>query len=143
MKKVLALGLCVTVGFFAMINLQSATGEDGKDDKKGKRALSVHDMMEELVGPNCKAIGAALKGEPGDKDWTKLARRAAVLNECGHILLADGRCPDGVWAGASKDLQKGTASLIEKLKAKDLEGSREAFPAVTKACGTCHKKHKK
>jgi len=113
--------------------------------KKGKtRPLTTKQMMSGLVVTNCKALGAGLKKQPAnDKAWDALATHAALLNEAGHILMADGRCPDGDWAGATKTLKECRAVVLKKIEAKDLEGANSAFTAMTKSCAACHKAHKK
>ena len=113
--------------------------------KKGKtRPLLTKQLMGGLVQPNCKELGAGLKAAPADdKTWAALATKAALLNEAGYILMADGRCPDGVWAGAVKTLQECSAAVLKKIEAKDAEGDQGAFKAMTKACAACHKAHRK
>lgn len=113
--------------------------------KKGKtRPLLTKQLMGGLVQPNCKGLGAGLKEPPADdKAWEALATKAALLNEAGYILMADGRCPDGDWAGAAKTLQDCSAVVLTKIEAKDAGGAQEAFQAMTKACAACHKAHKK
>ena len=113
--------------------------------KKGKsRPLLTKQLMGGMVQPNCKGLGAGLKEVPSsDKAWEELATKAALLNESGHILMADGRCPDGVWAGAAKTLRECSAVVLEKIEEKDAEGAQGAFQALTKACAACHKAHKK
>ena len=112
---------------------------------KGKsRPLLTKQLMGGLVNPNCKSLGAGLKEAPADdKAWEALATNAALLNEAGHILMADGRCPDGDWAGAAKTLQDCSAVLVGKIEAKDAAGAQGAFKALTEACAACHKAHKK
>ena len=79
-----------------------------------------------------------------DKSWHKLAVNAAVLNESSYILMADVRCPDGVWAtAASETLRVGSTELLKAIESKDIEAAKSAFSQVTKSCGPCHKAHKK
>jgi len=113
--------------------------------KKGKsRPLLTKQLMGGLVQPNCKGLGAGLKEAPADDEaWEALATKAALLNEAGHILMADGRCPDADWAGAAKTLQECSDVVLKKIEAKDAEGAQGAFQAMTKACAACHKAHKK
>ncbi len=113
--------------------------------KQGKtRPLLTKQLMGGLVQPNCKALGAGLKKAPSDeKGWAALATNAALLNEASFILMADGRCPDGDWAGAATTLRECSAVVLEKIDAKDAAGAQEAFKAMTKACAACHKVHKK
>ena len=113
--------------------------------KKGKtRLLLTKQMMSGLVQPVCKGLGDGLKEAPtDDKGWAALATKAALLNEAGYILMADGRCPDGDWAGAVETLKECSQAVYEKIEAKDAAGAQAAFKALTKSCGACHKAHKK
>lgn len=113
--------------------------------KKGKeRPLLTKQLMKGLVGPHCGAIKKGLAAKPGDDEaWADLALHAALLNESSYILMADGRCPDGVWAeAASKTLREGSAAVLKGVEAKDAKATQEAFGAMTKSCGGCHKAHK-
>ncbi|MAG93914.1 MAG: hypothetical protein CMJ48_09215 [Planctomycetaceae bacterium] len=109
--------------------------------KKGKtRSATTKQLMKGLVGSNCGALAKALKAET--PDWEAIGLHAALLNESGHVLMADGRCPDGEWAGGAKTVQKCSVVVLAKVEAKDIEGARGAFKALTGGCGQCHKKHK-
>ncbi len=112
---------------------------------KGKtRAATTKRLMSGLVKPYCAGLGDALKAAPADdKAWEDLATKAALLNEAGYVLMDDGRCPDAVWAGATKTLKDGSAELLAKIEAKDYMAAQAAFQTVTKSCGECHKAHKK
>lgn len=111
---------------------------------KGKtRPAPTEYLMKGIMQPNCAALGAALKETPADDEaWEAAAINAAVLNEMGHLLMDDGRCPDGDWAGATKTLREQSQLALEMLEAKDAEGAGKAFQAMTKACAACHSKHK-
>lgn len=113
--------------------------------KKGKtRAALTKQIMSGLVRPNCAALGKVAKTAPADdKAWAALATNAALLNEASYILMADGRCPDGKWLGATKTLRLASAEALEKIEAKDAEGTAAAFKKVTQSCAACHKAHKK
>jgi hypothetical protein len=138
MKKFLLVGLSLlAVAMFSVATIAQV--------KKGKtRPLLTKQLMGGLVQPNCKGLGAGLKEAPADdKAWEALATKAALLNEAGHILMADGRCPDADWAGAAKTLRECSAVVLKKIDAKDAEGAQKAFQALTKSCAACHKAHKK
>ena len=113
--------------------------------QQGKtRLIKTKQLMKGLVAANCGAIGEGLKAGPADdKAWEDLATKAALLNEASYVLMDDGRCPDATWADADKALREGSATLVAKLEAKDAAGAQEAFKAMTQACATCHKAHKK
>ncbi|MGV3723110.1 MAG: hypothetical protein ACO1SX_19595 [Actinomycetota bacterium] len=114
--------------------------------KKGKtRPLTTKQMMAGLVKPQWATLSETLKGAgpADDKAWEAAVTQAALLNESGHMMMEDGRCPDAVWAAACKAMQEGGQTLMAKLEAKDLAGAREAATMVGGSCGTCHKAHKK
>jgi hypothetical protein len=130
------LALIVAV-WFSMIG-------DAQITKGKSRPASTKQLMAGLVKLHCAALGEALKETPADdKAWADLATKAALLNESGHILMDDGRCPDAVWAGACKTLREGSTELLAKLESKDHAGAQTAFQTVTKSCAECHKAHKK
>ena len=141
MKTLAMIGLpLATVMLLVIASTHPATGQI----KKGKtRPLTTSQMMAGLVRPNCASLGNALKEQPADeKAWAALATQAALLNEAGHMLMADGRCPDKTWAEAAKTLRECSSVILEKLDAQDLEGAGTAFQALTKSCASCHKAHR-
>jgi cytochrome c556 len=114
--------------------------------KVGKtRPLTTKHLMSGLVKPQWTLLGESLKdnGPADDKGWDAVATQAELLNESAHIMMADGRCPDAVWAGACKSLQDGTQALLAKVAGRDAAGAREALGQAGAACGACHKAHKK
>jgi hypothetical protein len=114
--------------------------------KKGKtRMASTKAIMSAGVLANCGACANALKdaGPADDKAWAKVAAQAEMLNELGYTLMADGRCPDDVWANAVKAMQEGSQKLAEAAAAKNLSDAQAAMKTVTGSCATCHGAHKK
>lgn len=114
--------------------------------KKGKtRPLTTKRMMSGLIGPQTGVLRQGLQGAgpADDKAWESLAVSAELLNESGHLLMEDGRCPDKTWADASKALQDGAAAVLAKVEAKDAAGAREALTMVAGSCKSCHMAHKK
>ncbi len=137
-KKVLIGGLPVVVTLaFAIVFSGSVQGKVTKGDS---RPLTTHTLMEKLVRPHCGAIGKGLKAE--EVDWESLRASTELLSETGHILMADGRCPDGTWAEASKTLRDCADALLKKIDAKDAAGASAAFKGLTGSCAACHKAHK-
>lgn len=138
MKRFVCLGL--VAGVLAGLSLGASA-----QVKKGKtRVLTTKQLMGGLVKPNCGGIGDGLKEAPkDDAGWEALATKAALLNETSYILMDDGRCPDGTWADAAKALREGSAAVLANVEAKDAAGAKTEFEAMTKACGACHKAHKK
>ncbi|MEK6233135.1 MAG: hypothetical protein N2C14_00330, partial [Planctomycetales bacterium] len=88
---------------------------EGKVTKGDTRPLQTKTLMNHLIKPHCSAIGKGLKAD--EIDWEALQINAELLNESGHILMADKRCPDGDWAKASKTLSGCSDVLLAKIKA--------------------------
>jgi cytochrome c556 len=130
-------GIALLAAFLIVLGLQpgSATVQ-----QKGKtRSATTKQLMRGLVAPNCGALKKALAA--GDAE--KATLYAALLNEAGHILMADGRCPSGDWKSGAETLQGCSKVILAKLKENDVEGAQSAFTALTKGCGACHSAHKK
>ena len=126
-----AMAAALTAG---VLNAQS-----GKD----VRVASVHDIMAGIHKIHCTDLKKALDAGPSDDEaWEKVAVHAAMMNESGHVLMQNKRCPDGVWKGACATLREGSANVSAAAKKKDLDGAKRAFKAMTGACGACHKAHK-
>ena len=138
-KWFLATVLTLTAGVLALGAYQTAEAQ-----KKGKtRSASTKQLMRGINGPNCGGLKKTLDAGPSDeKAWEKAAQQAAMLNEMGHLLMADSRCPDGEWAGACKILRESSADVLAAVDKKDLDGAKAAFGNLTKSCGKCHKAHK-
>jgi cytochrome c556 len=113
--------------------------------KKGKsRVLQTKQLMAGVMKPHCTKVKEGLDANPADdKAWEELALHAALLNEVSYILMEDGRCPDGTWAdAASKTLRQGSADVLKAVEGKDLAAAKTAFGNMTKACKSCHDKHR-
>lgn len=140
-RKWVVVGLATVLG----VGLLIVGGSAEAQKTKGKtRAAATKYLMRGIQQPNCKGIADLLKesGPADDKAWETVACHASCLNEMSHLLMDDGRCPDGVWAGAAKDLREASAAVLEAADKKNLDAAKEAFTKVTDACGTCHKAHK-
>jgi hypothetical protein len=110
---------------------------------KGKtRAALTKQLMKGIVGANCGDLKKALDAEV--PNWEDISLKAALLNEAGHFLMDDGRCPDGEWANAAKALQTQSAAVLAAAEKMDAKAARESFGKLTsEACAVCHKAHKK
>ena len=97
--------------------------------KQGKeRPLQTKSWMAEINQPHCARLGEILQSGPSsDKEWAEAARHAELLNEAGHVLMADGRCPDKVWADAATQLRDGSDAVLAALNAKNATGAQSAF----------------
>jgi len=122
-----------------------AAGHASAQKSKGKtRPAPTKYLMAGICKPHCSALAEQLKdsGPADGKAWDEAACHAACLSELGHLLMDDGRCPDGSWAGGAKKLQDCGAVLLEAATVKDLAAAKTAFKALTEGCATCHKAHK-
>lgn len=134
---VLAAAVCSTV-----LMLEPVTAQV----KKGKtRVAQTKYLMRGVVQSNCAGLGKLLKGDgPGDdKAWDTAACHASCLNEMGHSLMADGRCPDKTWKESCDTLKKCSEVVLKAVEAKDAAKASSAFKQLTTACASCHKAHKK
>lgn len=137
--RITVLALAALCGVVAIATQSSAQVKKGKT-----RPASTKALMNAWIGPVRSGLDAELKTEPADdKAWASIIAKAEVLNESGHSLMEDGRCPDAVWAAACKVMQDSTTTLIAKAQAKDLAGAREAFGTFMTSCKSCHTAHKK
>lgn len=133
----------VCVGL-ALVGIVSVTWVSQAQVTKGKTRLAkTKQLMAGLVRPACAGIGEGLKEAPkDDAAWTDLQTKAALLNEASYLLMDDGRCPDGDWAGAATTLRETSAAVLAKLEAKDHAGASAEFQKLTGSCASCHKVHK-
>jgi cytochrome c556 len=141
-SKTLSLGFGVLVVALAVFLVQAGNAQVTKG--KTRAALTKHLM----AGINKVHSGELKKlldaGAPDAKAWASIELSAALLNEASYILMEDGRCPDGVWSdAASKTLRGASADVLKAAAAKDLEAAKKAAGEIGKACGACHKAHKK
>lgn len=116
----------------------------GNAQKKGEtRPLMSSQLMAGLVKPQLGVLQEGLKEAPSDDEaWKKLATAAALLNESGHVMMADGRCPDEVWKQACKILDEASVKTLKLIEKKDAEGALESIAGITASCKHCHTEHK-
>jgi cytochrome c556 len=138
-KWFLATFVVLTAGALALGVYQTAEAQ-----KKGKERLALTKyLMRGINGPNCGGLKKTLDAGPSDDEaWETAALQASLLNEMGYLLMADGRCPDGEWAGACTILRDSSAEVLAAVEKKDLDAAKSAFATLTTACGKCHKAHK-
>ena len=144
MKKLsLSFALLMTAVAAAALLLGPANVRAAVTEGK-ERPMLTKQLMKGLVAANCGALKKGLDAGPSDDEaWATLAMQAALLNEASHMLMADGRCPDGTWADAATTLRTGSGDVLKAIEAKDAEAAKTAFGAMTQSCGACHKAHKK
>lgn len=128
----------------ALLTLITTMPVAGQVQKGKERPLKTRHLMKGLMAAQCGALKKDLDaGIDGDEAWDSAALKAELLNEVSYILMADGRCPDGVWAGAATTLRECSAAVLAAVESQDLDGAKAAFADMTKACATCHKAHRK
>lgn len=112
--------------------------------QKGKtRPLETKIFMKTVNGPHCSTLAKQLKaGITDDAGWQEAATHAQMLNEAGFVLMADGRCPDKVWADASKDLSEGSAAVLQAVNAKNAADANAGLQKVLGSCKSCHAVHR-
>ncbi len=139
--KILSLAAITALSVAAMGSDETSVAQVTKGKE---RPLTTKQWMQAVHKVHCGAIKSDLDAGPSDdKAWEAIALHAAMLNESSHVLMADGRCPDGTWADACKTLGTGSQDVLDAVEAKDVEAAKTAFGAMTQACGGCHKAHKK
>jgi cytochrome c556 len=138
MKRIL---IALTTMTVALVTLQAPA-----QIQKGKtRPLETKTWMKTVNGPQCTALAKVLKEGPADDAaWTSVTGYAQMLNEAGHVLMADSRCPDKVWADATQQLREGSEAILQAASAKNTEMARKALnESVLAACKACHTVHRK
>lgn len=142
MKRAFVAGVAL-VWLAGVVLVNARDGQTAPAPKKKKsRAATVHQLMEGLVSVNCSALKKALDADA--PDWKQVQLRAALLNEAGFLLLADGRCPDATWAKAARALQTHSVEVIEAARKSDKDAALAAFKKLTSnGCAACHKVHRK
>ena len=120
------------------------TSTVGQVKQGEKRPMKTKYFMKGIIKPHTGALKKALESAPADDEaWEELAMHAAILNEGSYVLMADGRCPDSVWADAvTKSLRSGSEALIKAIDGKNLDAARTAFKELSGSCKACHEKHK-
>ena len=123
---------------FASVSLNAASGD------KPRRVAKAGDIMAGIHKVHCGALKKALDAGPeSDKDWKTVGVHAAMMNEAGHILMQDGRCPDAVWAKACATLRDGSDKVSAAIESKNLAEAKAGFGAMVASCKACHSKHRK
>ncbi|MEZ5354940.1 MAG: hypothetical protein R2762_20075 [Bryobacteraceae bacterium] len=134
MKRIL-----VAVAILAMAGFAFAQVQKGKS-----RPLETKVWMKTVNQPHCGALAKMLKaGISDDAGWAEAKVHAEMLAESGHVLMADGRCPDSTWANASKDLREGSEATLKAIEAKNSAQANTEFAKVLGSCKGCHAAHKK
>ena len=108
------------------------------------RAMKTSHWMAGVMKTHSGALRKGLASAPADdKAWKALEVSAGLMNEASYVLMADGRCPDGVWLNAvEKTLREGSASLLKAIEAKDVAAAKTALGAMSRSCKECHTKHR-
>jgi hypothetical protein len=131
--------MIVAVSFLAAAGLMLGQIQKGKT-----RPLETKTWMKAVNGPHCSTLAKQLKaGITDDAGWAEAKVHAQMLSEAGHVLMADGRCPDTTWANASKDLREGAEATLKAIDAKNAAQANTEFAKVLGSCKGCHSAHKK
>jgi len=112
----------------------------GVAQKKGKtRPLTSSQLMAGLVKPQLVVLQEGLKTAPDDAAaWKKLATAAALLNESGHVMMADGRCPDETWKEACRIMDESSKKTLHLIEKQDAAGALESIGGIIASCKHCH-----
>lgn len=140
MKKFGWVAAVCAVALVMTFAAQKATSQKAEDE----RAAEVKHLMKAISESNMKRLVGAVKGEEPDSDekWERIEASAAILNELGHLLMQNGRCPDATWAEATVKLRAGSAAAVKAAKAKDFAALRLTIPAIGGGCKQCHDAHR-
>jgi hypothetical protein len=136
-------GMTAAVALIVAAGLIFTTTDATAQKTKGKtRPATTKQLMKGLVAANCGELGKLLKET--EVKWEDVALKAALINEGGHLLMDDGRCPDGEWKKAAETVQASTAAILAAAEKKDLPAANAGFGKLTgEGCAVCHKAHKK
>lgn len=123
--------------------LVASVSLNAQSSDKPRRVASAGDIMVGIHKVHCGALKKALDAGPkSDKDWETAGVHAAMMNEAGHVLMQDGRCPDKVWADACATLRNGSDQAAAAFKRKNLDDAKAGFKAMIGSCKACHSKHR-
>ena len=60
-------------------------------------------------------------------------KKDGAKNESSYVLMADDRCPDGVWATAALEtLRIGSTEFLKAIESKDVEAAKRDFSQIEK-----------
>lgn len=132
----MTLGVCLLAASFPIV-AQVAKGKT--------RPLETKTWMKSVNGPQCTNLVKTLKAGPADdKAWADVVMNAQMLNEAGHVLMADGRCPDKAWLDAAAKLREGSEAVLKAAESKNTEAAMDALNnSILASCKGCHSVHRK
>lgn len=127
---------CLVLWKFVISSGGTTTGET--------RLAETKYLMRGFLQPARTELGKLLNDGPtDDKTWDEAACYAACLNEMSHVLMADDRCPDGVWENAAvQSLRPTSAAVLQAIEKRDSKVALAALEKLTQACADCHKAHR-
>jgi len=141
MPNIRSASLIVVICTLAGLVLIGESAEAQKTKGKSRAALTKQ-LMKGIVSANCAQLKKAVDAD--QPNWEEISLRAALINEAGHFLMDDGRCPDDKWANAAKALQTDSAVILAATEKMDSAAAKAAFARLTlDGCGACHKAHRK
>ena len=113
-------------------------------------AISVHELMENLVEPNADAVwhaSGAIVDAKGvhdlspttDAGWAQVHGAATVVAEAGNLLLIPGRArPGKTWVDQSHKLTELGLEAMKATDAKDKDAMLRIGGELDGACDGCH-----
>jgi cytochrome c556 len=120
-------------------------GADNHGGHVYKKAASVHDLMEYMVGPAMDKIKAYREaGGPSGKDeWKKAFGAITMVNEASQLVLMDGRVKDDAWRDGASQVIAASKDAMMGAYRMDADGYTKGLKAMSAGCKTCHDIHKK
>ena len=107
------------------------------------RVVEIKDIMAGIHKPAMDNVASIFKKAPEtDEEWAKVALSARLINESGHLLMQNNRCPDAVWAKACSNLRAFTATYAKAAMKHDLAGAKAACAQIGASCKSCHDQHR-
>ncbi|MBY0227797.1 MAG: cytochrome c [Gemmataceae bacterium] len=136
MKKLLALALCL-----GLAGLYVQAEEDKKEDKKGKKAHSIKEVMEAHGETGVRAtVQEAIK----EKDWEGASKAAklwvALAEDLGKNKPRRGSKES--WEKLSGTYEKTVKTVAEAVGEKNAARANGAIGKIGTTCKACHDAHK-
>ena len=117
--------LLVLLAFWAGCQDQTKVQEPSTVEQKSEPVAAQLSEEEVVVGSAEELKTVSPKNITWKKDGAK--------NESSYVLMADDRCPDGVWATAALEtLRIGSTEFLKAIESKDVEAAKSDFSQIEK-----------